>query len=192
MYMSELEQSDLESELTEAVRTSMRPTLWARPTVIVLIVLIVAVIGSGLFATHQLLSSSSPTSSISGGWYGEYIISQPGTGKYVGGYSLYIVFATGQGHQLSATTNSCTTASNGLYTQAPTPGLDYTGTISGSEFKMSSEPGDIEADLSWVGTYHTDKIHIDFFPSDSPQARTAYTNLQRGTYSDYLATCNVK
>ncbi len=190
--MSELEQSELESEVTEVVRTSMRPTPWARPTVILIIVMIAAVIGSGLFATHQLLTSSSPTSGVSGGWYGEYMISQPGTGKYIGGYSLYIVFATGQGQQLSATTNSCTTASNGLYTQAATPGQNYAGTITGSQFKMSSQPGDIEADLSWVGTYRTNKIHIDFFPTDSPGSRIAYANLQRGTFRDYLATCNVR
>ena len=192
--MSEPEYSGWESAVPELVRTSMRPTPWAHPAVIrlLIIALIAVVIGSGLFATHQIFTSGSPGPSILGGWYGGYRIAQPGTGKYVEGYSLYVVFATGQGHQLSATTNNCTTASNGLYTQAPAPGPDYTGTIRGSEFKMSSEPGDIEAALSWVGTYSTSKIHIDFFTTDSPGSRIAYADLQRGTFRDYLATCIVK
>jgi hypothetical protein len=192
--MSELEHSELEFELSELVRTSMRPTPWARrPVILLLIISLIAVfIGSGLLATHQFSTPGSPGPSISGGWYGGYRVAQPGTGKYLEGYTLYVVFASGQGHQVSATTNSCTTASNGLYTQAPTPGLDYTGTIRGSEFKMSSEPGNIEGALSWLGTYSTSKIHIDFFTTDSPESRIAYVNLQRGTFRDYLATCNVK
>jgi hypothetical protein len=164
------------------------PVAW--PTILTA-ALIIAIIGSGLFATHQVLTYGSLVPSIAGGWYGGYTPIQPGEGQSVSGYSLYILFADAQGDHLSATTSSCTTASNGLYTQAATPGIPYSGTINGSEFKMSAQPGDIESDLAWIGTYSTDKIHIDFFPYGT-STRIAYANLQRGTYSDFLATCKVK
>ena len=137
------------------------PVAW--PTVVI-IFLIVAVIGSGLYATHQVLTYGSLVPSISGGWYGGYMAIQPQNGQALGGYSLYVLFATGQGNHLSATTSSCTTPDNGLYTQAPTTGLPYSGTINGSKFAMSTVPGDIESDLNWTGTYSTNQIHIDFTP----------------------------
>jgi hypothetical protein len=119
------------------------------------------------------------------------MVIQPENGQALGGYSLYILFSTGQGNHVSATTSSCTTPDNGLYTQRPTTGMPYSGTINGSTFKMSTQPGDIESDLNWVGTYKTDQIHINFIPYGT-SSRIAYATLQRGTYSDFLATCKVK
>jgi hypothetical protein len=173
-----------------AIRSgARRPFAW--PTLI-LILTIVAIVGSGAFATHQLLTYGSLVPSINVGWYGPYAVAQPGIGHYSDEYSLYVVFATGQGNQLSATTNSCTIGSNSPYTQGPTVGLTFAGTLDGAHFTMAPQHGDVESDLSWSGTYSTNQIHIDFYPDGKPTPQNPYAMLQRGTYSDFLHTCTAR
>jgi hypothetical protein len=159
---------------------------------LLLVVAIVAIVGSGAFVTHQLLTYGSLVPSINGGWYGPYAVAQPGTAHYVNEYSLYVVFATGHGNQVSATTSSCFIGSNSPYTQGPTVGLSFTGTLSGAHFTMAPQHGDVESDLSWSGTYSTNQVHIDFYPDGTPALRNPYANLRRGTYSDFLQTCTAR
>src|SRR5262249_58437144 len=108
-------------------------------------------------------------------------------------FSIYIRFAPGQGNQLSATTSSCSASGSTVqHTQAPTTGLTFTGTFDGTHFTMTPPEGDAESDLSWFGTYSTDKIHIDFYPNRIEAPIRPYADLQRGSYNDYLGTCKVQ
>jgi hypothetical protein len=165
---------------------SRRIAFALRPAVIVAII---AVIGILTFATQQLLSNGAHVPSISGSWYGAFLVVRSDTGQYASNALLYVVFATEHGDQLSATTSMCTTASNGVPVQPPTAGVTATGTISGVHFTLPASGGDTESNYSWFGMYATSTIHIDFYPNGNPTPRSPYATLHRGSYNDFLNAC---
>jgi hypothetical protein len=166
-------------------------TLFAWPSALIVVV-IIAVIGSGAFAAHQLLNYGTLVPSIAGSWYGPFSATQGDSRHYTNSYNIYVTFVDGHGNQLSATTSSCSAGATALYTQAPTPGITFAGSIHGAHFAMTPQGGDVESDLSWAGTYSTDKIHIDFYVNGVPRPESPYANLRRGTYNDFLSTCRAR
>jgi hypothetical protein len=153
-----------------------------------------AILCAGLVAGRQILVYGSLTPSIAGSWYGAFWAAQPVTGKFTNTYNLYVQFALDKGNHLSATTSSCSASGMPLYTQASTPGLTFAGTFTGTHFTMtpvSSQTGDVESDLAWVGAYSPDQVHIDFSVNGLVTQAGSYANLRRGSYDDFVRTCKV-
>ncbi|HEX8917831.1 MAG TPA: hypothetical protein VF898_04985 [Chloroflexota bacterium] len=170
-----------------------RPTIWWSG---LYVVVIIACLAGGMFVTHQFMTYGSLTPSISGDWYGPFYASQGNGASFVNTYNLYVKFTLGNGNQISATTSSCSAANASPYTQPPMIGMGFAGTLNGGRFtmkpQMTTHPGDIESDLAWDGSYHTDTVHIDFYVNGTPHPGSPYASLKRGGYDDFLRTCKVK